>query len=326
MGLGRGFTHYEDYPTSLGQIALSSALTESVINTNELRRLIHNHDILNRKPAEVINNSFLNWLSAQNDQQPFFAFLNYYDAHEPYLPPSPFAEQFGPARPRGDYVYEIDNANRARKWEMTPAELQIEIDAYDGAIAYLDHSINQLIQELETRQLLDNTIVIVTSDHGEQLGEHGLFDHANSLYIQALHVPLMIVNAARVPGKTRVDHAVTLRDLPATVLDLLGIDNTLFPGESLARYWESGRNATDSDDWLSEINKSGPAKRPWYPIADGDMKSVMNEQFHYIRAADGTEELYDIVEDPEENVNLVDSAEYTTVLTALRQSLADYVA
>ena len=86
--------------------------------------------------------------------------------------------------------------------------------------------------------------MIVTSDHGEQFGEHGLIEHGNSLYWPVLHVPLVISFPGRVPEGQSVAEPVSLADLPTTVLDLLRLPNTqAFPGASLARCWKDGKDA-----------------------------------------------------------------------------------
>ena len=91
------------------------------------------------------------------------------------------------------------------------------------------------------RGVLDDTLVIVTSDHGEHLGDHGLFFHGCSLYRQLVEVPLVIVDPKGVPAGRAVAEPVSLRDVPATVLDLLGLGrDAAFPGRSLARFWAPG--------------------------------------------------------------------------------------
>src|SRR5262249_3466064 len=143
-------------------------------------------------------------------QKPFFAFLNYFDAHGPYLPPPPFNRKFGDGGPQPDLMVR-------RTW--SPQEIQRSIDAYDGALSYLDEQLGILLDKLKNQHLLENTLIVVTSDHGEQFGEHGLFDHANSLYRPLLHVPLVISYPPRVPASIRISHPVTLVNLPSTILD-----------------------------------------------------------------------------------------------------------
>jgi arylsulfatase A-like enzyme len=88
---------------------------------------------------------------------------NYFDAHEPYLPPKPFNQKFGAQMPRkiSSIIHRTNSAERPDKWKMTPQEIQAEIDAYDNSIAYLDHHIGLLFDELKRRGILENTLVIV---------------------------------------------------------------------------------------------------------------------------------------------------------------------
>jgi len=325
-GLNRGFAHYKDFRVSAGEIILSSQLARRITNNGNLRSLVGYYDCLNRKRAAEVNAEFLCWLSKQQEK-PFFAFLNYFDAHEPYLPPKPFATKFGPSGPRGKFWYDDNDAGRVDKWKMSPKEIQVELDAYDGAISYLDHHVGLLFDELDRRGLLGNTMVIITSDHGEQFGEHGLFSHGNSLYLPNLHVPLLIIFPSHVPGDVMVSQPVSLRDLPATVMDILGLEETpRFPGTSLVRYWRSRKDPSDMGVWplLSEVNTevSIVAHLPdWYPVSKGDMKSLLEGRYHYIKNGDGTEELYDVEMDPLELCNLIGFQEQQLTIERFRNSL-----
>ena len=90
----------------------------------------------------------------------------------------------------------------------------------------------------------ENTVLIITSDHGEEFGEHGIFDHGNSLYRPSVHVPLLIAFPSRVRAGKRFQEAISLRDLPATVIDLADLETeTSFVGNSLARFWKDPPNA-----------------------------------------------------------------------------------
>src|SRR5262249_14267814 len=120
---------------------------------------------------------------------------------------------------------------------LAPAIVQEEMDAYDGSLVYLDHQLGLLFDQLRTRGLLDNTIVVVTADHGEEFGEHRVFDHGNSLYYASVHVPLIISFAGHVPAGVRVTEQVSLRDIAATVLSLSGSQEKLLPGEPLTHFW-----------------------------------------------------------------------------------------
>jgi arylsulfatase A-like enzyme len=309
-GLARGFIHYEDYPISLGMIMKSSWLAR--IFVDKLKSIKGNTDELVHKRATEVNEDFLSWLS-HNTSRPFFVFLNYMDAHAPYISPKPFDTLFGPKRTRPD-------KSVRRTW--SPQQIQMELDAYDGCIAYLDHQLSLLFHELQKRGVLKNTLVIITSDHGEQFGEHSLFDHGNSLYRVSLQVPLLISFPGRVPAGKRIQEAVTLRDIPATILDLVKLEvEPRLPGNSLARYWNGTYTSHSSPSaLLSEISKciNLPA---WLPVCKGDMKSLVANGMHYIKNGDGREELYDFENDPAEERDLANSKEGRQKLEEFRRSL-----
>jgi arylsulfatase A-like enzyme len=311
FGLSRGFVHYEDFPVSLGQTVLSSTISRTVAVSIAKRR-----EYIRRVNAEQLNRHFLKWLSNDRGGKPFFAFLNYYDAHDPFLPPAEFALKFSSKR-RPVRQWDIDV-------ELSDAEIRELNDAYDASIAYLDHHIGLLLDKLETLGILENTLVIITSDHGEHFGEHGLMHHGTSLYLPLLHVPLLVSYRPLVPAGESVQTSVSLRDLPATVVDLVGVGQTgVFPGNSLRRYWTSASEAATSSPGvlLSEVrqNRAWPSQ---YPVAIGSMKSLVIEGKHYIKNyGDGREELYDIEQDPAETQDLSGSDEGRQLLKQLRMSL-----
>ena len=308
-GFTRGFAHYEDYPIKLGTIAHSSWLTRIIFT--KLYKILGIHQKLVHKTAAELNTDLLRWLT-DKDQRPFFVFLNYFDAHAPYAPPQPFDAQFAAKPPRDPWL-------RDNHW-YSPEEIQELMDAYDGAIAYLDHQLGLLFSELAKRDVLNDTLVIITSDHGEEFGEHGLMDHGNSLYLPALHVPLLISFPPHVPAGKRVHEAVTLRNLPATITDLIELnDKAPFPGSSLIHYW-SGTHSHDgaaADPLLSEVNFA-PNLPEWFPVSKGNMKSLVANRYHYIRNGDGREELYDIENDPLEQQDTAYVADDRHMLAWLR--------
>ena len=140
-------------------------------------------------------------------------------------------------------------------------------DVYDDCISYLDRRLGILLDELERRGVLDDTLVIVASDHGEHLGDHLLFFHGCSLYRQLVGVPLVIVDPKGVPAGRVVAEPVSLRDIPATVVDLLGLAGAApFPGRSLARFWAEegdrepalGRAVAHGDGQAAGAHEPGP--------------------------------------------------------------------
>lgn len=304
-GLSRGFTRYDDYRSSPSQVLASSALGQALgcATRNEYgcwwRDELRWYELLGRRPAGHVLSAFLNWLDDRGAERPFFAFLNLFDAHAPYLPPAPYDTLFGPKRNRGNPMH-LDLPG----WRWTPEAVEYERDAYDGAIAYLDAQLGRLFETLEARGVLETTLVIVTSDHGEEFMEHGVMTHGNSLYGPSLHVPLMVMLPGRAAGGRRVAEAVSVRDIPATILDVLHMPSGDIPGRSLRGLWESaGPEVPMPEPVLARL--TGRSFRPeHYPVAHGDMESIIMDGWHYIRRGDGAVELFDINDDPWETVEL----------------------
>lgn len=242
VGLARGFQHYQEYHASARQLFLSSAVLRRLGYWPRLRSVLGRYDTVNRKRAPMANAELLSWLDERKESRPFFAFVNYMDAHEVYLPPAPFRGRFGPDTARRNQMtrYGLGGLGfRLGKAAMTPTQVLAERNAYEESIASLDHHIGALFDSLAARGVLDHTVVIVTSDHGEHFGEHRKWEHANTLYPQLLHVPLMIRAPGRAPAGTRVREFVSLRDLAATVL-AMGPGSAELPGRTLSHFWDAG--------------------------------------------------------------------------------------
>jgi arylsulfatase A-like enzyme len=240
--------------------------------------------------ATQVREELLRWIDRRAGR-PFFAFLNLFEAHELWAP-----------------------TEQIRRFAAAPKP----IDRYDAGIVYQDHEVAALLEALRTRGLLDQTIVVLTSDHGEQFGEHGITDHGNSLYLPLLHAPLVIRYPGRVPAGVRVDDAVSLVDVPATILELAGEPGTL-PGRSLADAWRG--HAPPRSPVLSDVERAIGNTGPG-PTQRGAMRSLLASQWHYIRNGDGVEELYDDHRDPEELTNLAGSPAEAGILESMRQALA----
>src|SRR5262249_43146892 len=145
---------------------------------------------------------------------------------------------------------------------------------------------------------------------GEHLGEQQLFGHGCSLYRPELHVPLLILAPGTAPSGRVVADPVTLRDVPATVVDLLGLSSGApFPGRSLGRAWSSQAPGDSPEPLLSEIALPPEADPNGgrSPVCQGAMVSLVSNGWHYIRNGDGREELYDFARDPDEERNLAGS-------------------
>jgi arylsulfatase A-like enzyme len=205
--------------------------------------------------------------------------------------------------------------------DILKEQLQAQLNAYDAAIAYIDHNLGLLFAELERRRVLDNTLVIITSDHGEEFGEHGVLGHGWNLHWLTTHVPLIISFPSRVPGGKVVREPVSLRDIVATVGDVLGLEgSTSMPGMTLARYWD-GRPLTPdlNSDVLSELGGHAQDYK-------GTVKSITVGRYHYIRHGNGREELFDIENDALEKQNLANDSDGRQACARLRTRLETMLA
>jgi len=297
-GLNRGFLRYEDYSTSLGQLSWSTTLSQTNL-ARDLRRCRSVGDVVRTifrfdlslpvlltatsKSASRVTDQFLAWQSSAPDR-PFFVFLNYFDAH---------ASGYQPL-PRYHELLGVGSSGR---------------DRYDAAIRYLDDEIDRLLSTLRDRDVLDRTIVVVTSDHGEQFGEHGLTGHGNSLYLPVVHVPLLVRYPARLPGARRVSEPVSLRDVPATILGLAGFGG--MPGRSLL---DSSGSPNPVESFLTSYDDG------WLPRdRQRTMRSAILDDLHWIRSFDGSEAVFAYQSDPAEMMNLMADSSVVARFRAIRR-------
>jgi arylsulfatase A-like enzyme len=311
-GIDRGFPRWDDHPVSWAMMAQNEWFTSTA--ANKVREVAELHREFVSKPAAEVRRDFVRWLD-RTGPQPFFAMLNFFDAHLPYGPIEPHTPLF--AQP-GDR-YWLDNNTHA----YTPDELAELTDSYDSAIRHVDYELAVLFEELSRRNVLDDTVVIITSDHGEEFGEHDprLLEHGNSLYIQSIRVPLMIRYPQTVPPGVRVPAPVSIADIPATILDLIGASPTEFPGHSLAGQWrDDGHEVPRATPAISELSTQGEGV-PFHPVSKGHMRSIVAGSMHYIIAGEEHENLFDLASDPQELHDLAADPLWEPELDRMRRLL-----
>ena len=307
-GLDHGFHRYTDRP--IHWTRLLTVLPPVAAPFTWIRARFGRHHLVDHKSAADVNREFLDWVDGVDEGRPFFAFLNYFDTHLPYHADTPFDTLLSGPGER----YWVDGPSRWSRAYSTE-DLDQLLRSYEEAVAYVDAQVGALMVALEERGLAENTVVLVTSDHGEQFGEHELIGHSNSLYEPVLRVPLLLVGSREaVPSGTVVDTPVSLRDVPATLLDVLGLPQSL-PGRSLRTLWTQ-------DDVGAPIlfqNDAGFERREAVGVAVGPWR--------YLRTAgnEATEELYDVVADPGQLVNLAGDSAPSEALARLEhmRALAD---
>jgi arylsulfatase A-like enzyme len=308
-GFGRGFIHFEDdfqnLPSMSRETFFGFRLEERLCQLHLL------YDMPGRIRAEQINRSALRWIDASH--APFFIVLNYLDVHDPYLPPDP-------------YLHRYTNVRRPNKWysehwesfeHLTREEIGVEMDAYDGAINYVDVNIANLLTELQQRGLGKNTLIVITSDHGEAFGDHGLMNHGNSLYRELTHVPLIFWEPGRIPEGRVVAEPISLTSLSATVLDLVGSKQSL-PGIPLRPFW-SGAPISAMSAPRAELAQL--KWNPRYPNYYGPMQSLTSSEWHYISGGKTGELLFRCCGVDLDVNNLADTAEGKKICDQFRREI-----
>ncbi len=309
-GVARGFSHYEDYYVRPEVIAFSSSLGQSVLGGSPR----HRFPFVIRNNAATVTRRALRWLDEVGDR-PFFAFLNYYDAHYIYDPEPPYDAMFAD----GDTTPIL----RPRGRVTTDEEMRRFVDAYDGCLAYIDQHISVLMEGLRSRDLLQNTLIVITSDHGEHFGEHGLIGHSNGVHRPLLRVPLVIVPPGGLDRGQRIAQPVSLRDLAATILAQVDAPAAL-PGHTLL----PAPGSADETLAASSAAFSSVRERPNAPGTAGGAFSLFARGFQLILS--GPEDrrrlrLYDTSEDVAEERNLAGTEEGKATAAELLPQLESHL-
>jgi arylsulfatase A-like enzyme len=223
---------------------------------------------LSPRPASDVTRSALSWLR-KNKGEHFFLWIHYFDPHYPYTPPAPFSERFSE-------------------------------NPYDGEIAFVDHNIQMVLEELRKCRLLDRTLIVIVGDHGESLGEHGEETHSVFTYESTIRVPLIMSYPEKLPSGTRIAPPVSLADVVPTVLDILGVESAEdFNGASLVRLIGNGSSEERliySESMFSFLTYG------WSQIA-----CLRGPRWKYVKST--IPELYDLSADPSETKNLARAEE-----------------
>lgn len=279
------------------------------------------------RKAEHLNDVAMPEIERLNKSgKPFFLMLRHMDPHSPYLPPPPYdrmfyyGNEFDPKNKSMKPVFDFKPfADYFRTW-MPPGVTDKDyiIAQYDGAVAYMDACIQQILLQLEHLGILDNTIVVINSDHGETLYDHECwFDH-HGLYDVTLQVPLIIRYPKRLPSGMRVAGYNTHKDLVPTLLELAEIDPGIdFDGQSLMQLVRGEKVSFESELFISEctwMRKQGWRTPQWKLI------TALEPDFHFMPPV----ELYNMIEDPDELDNVADK--HPEVVEMLTKRMNDFIA
>jgi arylsulfatase A-like enzyme len=201
--------------------------------------------------AEDVTRLGLSWIRA-HQQEPWFAWLHYFDPHDPYNPPAPFDSRYQ--------------------------------DPYDGELAYMDAHLGGLFRELKRMGLWDHTLIVITADHGEGLGDHGESTHTLFVYATTIDVPLIIKFPRLDPWSDkryharRVDGLVATTDILPTILSIAGVPETDWPkisGRDLRPLITQGQTARDYAYMETLIPELDYGWAPYRAIRRGPWKYIL---------------------------------------------------
>lgn len=318
FGLDRGFTYVDSEP----QVPTLGG-TSSFSLRDDVRKFFSYLGDPPRlkatfRPAEAINTAALAAVDRESSQNhKFFLFLNYMDAHWPYLPPGRFATLY-PGRDRDLRYSTSEQQVLSQKRPLSDHERQAYISQYDGGIAYMDWCLGQFIAQLKQRGLYDNTLLIVASDHGEAFGERNLLGHALAVYQDEIHVPLLIKYPHSTTGAV-IAEPVSLVDIMPTILDAQGYEIPPgIQGRSLLR--PAGATRDIFSEGFATSTNTRFSKR-----FRGVQQAIFSGPMKFIEWSTGNKEFYDLSQDPDELHNLLpagSAAALESKLAAFRQAAA----
>lgn len=299
FGLDRGFAYHDSAPRvpMLGgtrEYLMRDAIRKFFAEYGNLARLMETF-----RKAEEINGAAFAALDREASRgKKFFLFLNYMDAHWPYLPPEDFATLY-PGRDSRVRYSTAETEVLRRQQPLPDWEREALISQYDGSIAYLDWSLGKLFDQLKQRGLYDNTLLIIAADHGEAFGDKAILGHGLDVYQDEIHVPLIIKypHSAR---KAVVSDPVSLVDLMPTTLDALGYEIPRgIQGGSLLRQTPGAVRDLISEGFTSSSSTAFNKR------FQGTQHAIFSGPVKFIEWSTGKRELYDISRDPNELHNLL---------------------
>jgi arylsulfatase A-like enzyme len=307
--------------------------------THLAMRLFYKAFLLTRgvkfKGAYDTNRAIRSWLKHHHDDSaPFFLFVHYNEAHAPYRPPARYARRFlnNVSWTEARKVNQDHAAYHSGYAPMGSREFKILRALYDGEIAYLDGQMQMIFQALTDLDIIDETVLIITADHGDNQGEHNLMDHKYCLYDTLIHVPLIIRYPPLLPTGLVINQTVQTVDIFPTIMDILNVERAdlarQFQGYSLLPEKLPHRPAQFA---VAERRNFSPrlgetfAKYPDfdYTVYERDQTAIRTMTHKYIWASDGRDELYEIAVDPGEKHNMI--ADHPEQVRALRKMLSEHL-
>ncbi len=285
--------------------------------------------------AKRTNRLFHEWIDSIDKSKPFYCFLHYIEPHNPLSPPRTFRRRF-----LGRYR-EIDHRKVSKvahnplicyveDIDLNDNEVSCLKDLYDGEISYTDSLVGEILSFLRARGLYDNTMIVITSDHGEHFGEHGHWSHVASLHREVLHVPLVIKYPSGTVEPGEVDGYTQLVDIFPTIMGVAGVSGEDTAGGSGVDLLNRERKYHDHvfAEWegrvpyfIAERTAKGGNAADLEKIKTG-LTMIQDGRYKYVSAANGDEKFYDLSSG--EEIVLDKSSLSSGELRSLRERLTEY--
>ena len=259
----------------------------------------------------------LSWLDSVRNRK-FFLFIHTYDVHGPYNSPSPDFDLYTKGRCEGKHLRTSKGISprQLKGLKLTPEEIDHIMAVYDGCINYVDDQLGKLFIKLDQLGIDDNTIIIVTADHGEAFKEHGKLGHCGKPYIEEVHVPL-IMRGPEIPRNRIYKNYVQHIDIVPTILEILNIPQKKeMQGRSLLPLINNCEIEKDYKTYGFGEDRDKP-QRPF-------SISLRTKEWTYIMNQGAADELYDRIHDPKEQKNLIKKR--PIIAQRLREELENFMA
>ena len=266
--------------------------------------------------AENVLGDAAKWIVDHKDQR-FFTYIQLIDPHVPYDPPDAYLKMYDPG-PYDGQVKPRSTAALLEKAKHTPPRVTLTardreriVALYDGEVSYLDHYVGRFVDTLKKAGVWDDTLLVVTADHGEELNDHGKWGHGHSIYQELLHVPLFFRLPGATPGGARVSESVDTVDIASTINALLGVP----------------RMKADEGVSLVGFMTGDPPEAPYVAFSDfQDVRRVATAAgFKFVLRSSLTSTFFDLRRDPGEKTELGPSA-HPVARRYLRGLLSQFLA